>query len=107
MDSKAIATALEEMHPSPPVHLDSPILPKVEAQMLKIMPAMAPIIMPRIPKDILNEASQRYFEETREKRFGMPLEQLGKEKGGEQAWGNAVPELKAMADLLNGEKGPY
>jgi glutathione S-transferase len=107
MDSKAIATKLEEMHSSPPLHLDSPVLPNVEAHIMKIMPQMAPNIMPRIPKNILNEKSQGYFEETREKRFGMPLEVLGKEKGGEQAWEAATPHLKEMAELLNETEGPY
>jgi glutathione S-transferase len=107
MDSKAIAIALEEKHPSPPLHLDSSVLPKVEAAVGKIMPQMAPIIMPRIPRDILNDKSRGYFEETREKRFGMPLHVLEKEKGGEQAWENATPALMEMASLLNETKGLF
>jgi glutathione S-transferase len=107
MDSKAIATTIDALHPTPPIHLDSPILGKVEALIPRIMPQMAPIIMPRIPRNVLNEASALYFEETRAKRFGMPLNELEKEKGGEKAWKDAEPVLKELASLLNETKGPY
>jgi len=109
MDSRHIATALEERFPSPSLHLDSPILAKVEALVPKITPAaMAPIIIPRVPRDILNEKSKYYFETTRAERFGMSLDELEKsEKGGENAWENAKPGFKELAELLCETEGPF
>ena len=55
MESRAIAAALEQECPSPSLHLDSPILPKVEALMKIITPTLSPVFLPRVPRDILNE----------------------------------------------------
>ena len=108
MDSRKIAAALEEKHPDPPLHLDSLILPKVEAIIGKIMPALGPIILPRVPRNILNERSKSYFEKTRAERCGMTLDELEKSgKGGEKAYDNAMPHLKELAELLNETKGPF
>ena len=108
MDSRKIAAALEAKYPNPPMHLDSPILPKVEAAIAKIQPAMAPVVIPRVPRKILNERSKYYFEKTRAERFGMTLDELEKsEKGGEKAYENATPHLEELAELLNETKGPY
>ncbi len=108
MDSRKIAAALEDKYPDPPLHLDSAILPKVEAIIAKIQPAMAPVILPRVPRNLLNERSKYYFEKTRAERFGMTLDELEKsEKGGEKAYETATPHLKELAELLNETKGPY
>src|SRR5437660_1652590 len=67
MESHAIAAALEEAYPSPSLHLDSPILPKVEALMKILTPALSPVFLPRIPRDILNERGIYHFRK-RERR---------------------------------------
>jgi hypothetical protein len=41
---------------------------------------MAPIVMPQIPRHILNGGSVKYFHETWTKRFGMPLDEFEKSK---------------------------
>jgi glutathione S-transferase len=51
MESRAIAAVLEKEFPSPPLYLDSPILPKVEALMPKIMLHLPPVYLPRVPRD--------------------------------------------------------
>jgi len=108
MESRKIAAALEERYPDPPLHLDSPILPKVEAIIPKLTSPLAPINMPRVPRDILNPRSQEYFERTRAERFGMPLSEFEKsDKGGEVAWEGAAPHFKELADLLKENGGPY
>ena len=108
MESRAIAAALEQEFPSPPLHLDSPILPKVEALTSKITPALSPIFVPRVPRDILNPRSINYFIRTREEKFGMPLAELEKsEKGGGKAWENAAPHLSELAGLLRENEGPF
>jgi glutathione S-transferase len=108
MESRAIATALEKEFPSPPLYLDSPILPKVEALMPKITLHLAPVCPPRVSRDILNERSISYFNRTREARFGMPLDEFEKsEQGGETAWENATPHLRELAELLKEDGGPF
>lgn len=105
-DSRRIADALEQRHPSPPLHLDAEVLRQVEALMPKLMAPAAPILMPRIPRDILNEPSAEYFRRTRAKRFGMDLDELEKsEKGGEAAWRELRAPMREVVDLLAKDKG--
>ena len=108
MESRAIAAALEQECPSPSLHLDSPILPKVEVLMKIITPTLSPVFLPRVPRDILNERSIYYFQKTRQEKFGMLLDELEKsEKGGENAWKNATPHLSELAKLLKENGGPF
>jgi glutathione S-transferase len=108
MGSRAIAAVLEKEFPSPPLYLDSPILPKVEALMPKIMLHLPPVYIPRVPRDILNERSISYFIRTREAKFGMPLNEFEKsEKGGEHAWEKATPHVRELAELLKEDGGPF
>ena len=107
MDSKPIAIELEKQHPSPSLKLDEPALAEIEALMPQVWPQLAPIFMPQIPPKLLNEESAVYFEETRHKRFGMPLSQLGKEKGGEKAWAAAKEPLEALAKAVKANGGPF
>ncbi|KAI9719512.1 MAG: hypothetical protein M1828_006219 [Chrysothrix sp. TS-e1954] len=108
MDSKKIAHALEEKYPTtPPLHLDSEVLPRVEALLPKIMGPLAPVFMPQVPTNILNPASAQYFEKTRAERFGMSLPELAKQKGGEQAWEAGREGIMEMAGILREKGGPY
>jgi len=86
MDSRKIATRLEELYPTPSLHLDSPYQAKIESAMNKIMTHVEPIFLPLVPKNILNEASNPYWYRTREAWAGMSLDKLWEEKGGEKAW---------------------
>ena len=107
MDSRKIAAEIEKRHPSPSMHLDDEILPKVEGLIANMILTMAPVVMPQIPGALLNPPSAQYFEETREKRFGMSLAQLEKEKGGDQAWEKAKGPITEMAGLLKQKGGPF
>ena len=107
MDSRKIADALEQAHPSPSLHLDSPILQKVEELMTGCIMPIAPVLLPLVPRFRLGPASVEYFERTRAERFGMPLSQFEKEKGGEGAWKVAEPKWKEMGELLKAEGGPF
>jgi len=108
MNSKAIASALEKKHPSPSLHLDSPLLPQVEEVLGKVFMPLVPVFLPRIPRLLLNEASVDYFQQTRAAVFGMTLDELEKsDQGGDTAWKNAGPPLKGMAELLNATEGPF
>lgn len=107
MDSRKIADELEKQYPEPSLHLDAPILPKVEAVFLNLFKSLAPDMLPQIPRTLLNAASAEYFERTREVRFGMPLSQLEKEEGGDKAWEKAEPLFKELGDWLRANGGPF
>lgn len=106
-DSRKIADVLEKKNPSPSLHLDSPILKKVEELAPQCVMSLGPVFIPRIPRFMLNPRSAEYFERTREARFGMSLSQLEKEKGGESAWKAAEPKWKELGTLLKAEGGPF
>ncbi|KAK5120687.1 hypothetical protein LTR85_006045 [Meristemomyces frigidus] len=109
MESRAIAKALEELQPEPSLHLDNGYTDSVQAVAGKVQGALMPAGVYRIPTKLLNPRGSNYFRETREKRFGMSLEDLAKsDKGGENAWKNAhapMEELKAI--LHEHDDGPY
>ncbi|KAL8687388.1 MAG: hypothetical protein Q9218_006426, partial [Villophora microphyllina] len=108
MDSKAIAIALEKMYPNPPLYLDDPMLARVEELWPKLQTTLRGVAMPKIPRNVLNTESVTYFEETRGKRFGMPLSQLEKEVGGEKAWEDAKPFIKEFGEMLReNPEGPF
>ena len=107
MDSRKIADVLEEAHPSPSLHLDSRILEKVEELIPQCLMPIGPIFFPRVPRFLLNPRSAEYFEHTRGASFGMPLSQLEREKGGENAWKAAEPKWKELTTLLKAEGGPF
>lgn len=54
-DSRKIADKLEKDQPSPSMHLDAPVLKEIEGIMPRIMVAVAPIIMPLVPRNVLLE----------------------------------------------------
>lgn len=107
MDSKKIVAELESQYPEPSLHLDSPILAKVEAAVAQVLTPLRPVMMPPIPTNLLREPSVQYFERTREARFGMPLPQFGKEQGGDDAWKRAEPAFQEVGKLLKAEGGPF
>ena len=108
MDSLAIAKALEAMQPQPPLHLDNGYIDRTQGAVGKTLMALAPMAMPRVPVKVLREKSQPYFNETREKRFGMPLSELAKSEKAQNAWQSADPGVQDMKTLLHEhEEGPY
>lgn len=52
-DSRKIADHLERDQPNPSMHLDAPVLSDVETIISKVMPALAPLMMPKIPRNVL------------------------------------------------------
>ena len=107
MDSRKIADVLEKEHPSPSLHLDSPIEKKVEELVPQCTGPLGPVYVPRVPRFVLNPPSVEYFERTRKARFGMTLSQLETEKGGESAWKAVEPKWKELGNLLKAEGGPF
>ncbi|PNS17396.1 hypothetical protein CAC42_7079 [Sphaceloma murrayae] len=110
MDSIKIAEHLESAYPPgnyASLKLNDPVQQRVVDALGKIMGAMAPIVMPLIPRNILNPPSAEYFQRTRKERFGMVLDDMEKEKGGEKAWTSAKEPIANMAAILNETEGPY
>ena len=107
MDSKNIANRLEREHPSPSLHLDSPLLKQVEEMTPKVLMPFRGVWIPLVPRNLLNERSREYFERTRQERFGMPLDELMEKEGGEDAWAKVVPALKELGDFIEKEGGPF
>ena len=108
MDSRKIADTLEQRHPSPSLHLDAEVLREVEAIATNLLIASCPLILPLVPRHILNDESVEYFQQDRAKRFGTSLDQLEKEKGGEAAWKQMQAPLQEVAKLLKkADGGPF
>ncbi|KAI0839215.1 putative glutathione S-transferase [Hypoxylon sp. FL0890] len=109
-DSKEIAKVLEEKHPEPSLHLDSPYLPKYVEHLIEVFKALGPVYMPGVYKNILNEPSLEYFRTTREKWSGKTMEKLEESggPGGEKAWSVAAPHLQKITALLKeNADGPF
>lgn len=110
MESFKIAAELESRHPQPSLRLDSGLHARAGEAVAQAALPLIPVFMPRIPRAVLCESSVPYFLAAREKRFGMPLDQLERERGGEQAWRAAGPGVQALARLLSDHKvdqGPF
>lgn len=110
MDSLAIARTLESKHPQRPLHLDNDLHTALGPLLAKISLPLIPVFMPLIHRTIIPESASAYFHSTRSARFGMPLEQLEREKGGQQAWEAAKPGLEDLCTFIRGTKkdeGPF
>ncbi|KAF4494680.1 glutathione S-transferase [Fusarium agapanthi] len=108
MDSNNILERVEKDHPEPSVHKDSPVLAKLFSIMPNIMSALRPVYFYTVPNNILSEKSIPYWHETRSKMAGQPIEELHKEKGGQQAWDNAKAHIQEVEALLKeNSEGPF
>ncbi|KAF2724507.1 hypothetical protein K431DRAFT_291599 [Polychaeton citri CBS 116435] len=120
MDSQAIATYLDETHPSPPLRLTDPsyastTLAPISSLLARAAIPLFPVFMPRIGRDVIVESSSEYFHENQAKRFGMPMAQLEAARGGDAAWEAAKPAIEALGALVQqggggkgeAESGPF
>jgi hypothetical protein len=109
MDSRKIGEALDKLQPMPKLHMErGDVIDKTQAAVLELFGHLRPEVMPRVPPMLLNPRSAEYFEETRAKRFGMSLADLGKsDLSGEVAWKNAEPSVKKLADILKEKPGDF
>ncbi|KAH9893118.1 putative glutathione S-transferase [Xylariomycetidae sp. FL2044] len=112
MDSYKIAPELEARYPaSPRLHLDAPVLPRVREHMIGFMVALRGEFVPRVCADILGGASQPFFDASRAADFGMSLERVRRELGGDAAYEAARPHIERVTALLkeegSGEAGPF
>ena len=77
--------------------------------MRQIMPTFAPIYLPRIPRNVLNEASIPYWRRTREGWINTTLEEYEATKGGAVCFDKMEPLLREVTALLEETKaeGPF
>ena len=68
---------------------------------------MPAVVLPKVARNLLNPPSAEYFERTRQEKFGMPLAQLEREKGGESAFEEAEPGFKKVGEMLREKGGPF
>ncbi|KXJ96145.1 hypothetical protein Micbo1qcDRAFT_158354 [Microdochium bolleyi] len=107
MDSWDIAKKLEEVHPEPSLHLDAPYVAKVQDIMPKIMGNLKTIVSVQVPKNLLNDAGQAYWRQTREERIGMTLEKAETEHSGIDRWEKAASDIKQVSAWLKENEGPF
>lgn len=108
MRSEVIAPKIEELHPSPSVHLDSPYMSKITALVAK-MSRLRPVYMHDICTKVLHEDSVDFFYRDRTEKAGMPLEKVLEAEGGaESAFNDVAPTMKEVTALLKeNTEGPY
>jgi hypothetical protein len=85
--------------------LEDPTVLKVRDQIAKMFDPLRVHFIPKVVR-ILPHRSAVYFEETREKRFGMPLSEVLK-NAGEDSWEKAEVFAKETGDLLRKHEGPF
>ncbi|EKG14574.1 Glutathione S-transferase [Macrophomina phaseolina MS6] len=103
MDSWEIAKEIEKRYPQNSLRLDSEPIPALAG----VFAPLAGVLLPLVPRHVLTEKSQPYFNETRKERFGMSLDDYEKEKGGDQAWEAAKEPIAELATVLKKNDGPY
>ena len=115
-DSLAIARWAEHTHPTPSLYL--PCTPHALAaqRVAAATLPLVPILMPRMPRDVLRPESAQDFEAASAERFGMLLDVVEKKKGKEDAWKRAQLGLDSLEELVkggafkvegDGEGGPF
>ena len=111
-ESNNCAEALESLYPEPKLHLDAnlhrTIMEKVDQSTGNIMP----LIMPALLHDCLPERSSKFFDEDREKRWGIKPLDLAALKG-EELWqageapGGSFEQLKDELHKHKKDDGPF
>lgn len=110
MESLAIAPKLEELYPQPSLHLDNGFHEEAQTAIGEAIGPLIPYFMPRVARYVVVEEDVEWFHDDRSKRFGVSLDQLEAEKGGDAAWEAAKSGFKHMAELLTKHKkdeGPF
>jgi len=107
MDSRVIAAAVEERHPSPPLHLDSTALARLEALLPTAASALLPLYLARAPRDVLGEGSLAYWYRTRAETYGMPVDDYERAHPPAECWAAARPALEGVTALLRETDGPF
>ncbi|KAK5174519.1 uncharacterized protein LTR77_001599 [Saxophila tyrrhenica] len=112
MNSANIAPVLEELHPSPPLHLDADLHGPITEAVENLAGVVWWDTLADVPS-MLPPRSAKYFEDTRKETFGMTLKEFAAVKGGEQAWktaaepGGAAEKLGDLLTKHRKDEGPF
>lgn len=99
-DSTRVAPKLESLYPEPSLHLDAALHDSVaDAVEAVVSGTIASSLL--LLLEVLPERSSKFFAEDRAKRFGMPLEDLAANYGGDPAWQAAEAPGGSLEQLLN------
>jgi glutathione S-transferase len=116
-DSWPVALYLDKAFPAPEY---PPLFPSEGSQALALavqqivngcMGKTSPILIPKVPLNILDDRDQEYFNRTRSspQMYGKPLsEVLAKGEALEKAWKALLNDLRLLASMLGAnDKGPF
>lgn len=108
MESRKIASAIEELHPGPKAHLDNEIHLRTQKALNTVLMTLQAVLVPRMPRECLSGPTIQYHRDARVKTYGMTLEELEATSGGDECWRRAEPHLKTMAGILReNPSGPF
>jgi len=107
MDSRVIAAAIEERHPTPSVRLDAPQLARLEALLPAAATPLRPLFLAHVPRTFLDEGSLEYWYRTRGEAVGRHVEEHEKANPAEGCWAAAKPGLGKITALLQETHGPF
>ncbi|KAK5168170.1 uncharacterized protein LTR77_006738 [Saxophila tyrrhenica] len=108
MDSRKIALALDIYQPEPTLHMGyADVIDRAQNAVSGVLGTLAPIVLPRVPVMLLNDKSAKYFNETREARFGISLPELGVSDKAKGAWEEAKPKMEELRQVLTEKEGKY
>ncbi|KAK4504550.1 hypothetical protein PRZ48_005466 [Zasmidium cellare] len=108
MDSLKIARKLDELHPTPSLHLDTDVFEKTSAVTAKLGGPLLPVFMPIIGREIVLEEDAEWFETDRSQKFGMSMAEFERTKGGELAWEKTGEGMEMLRGLLReNPEGPF
>lgn len=110
MDSMQIAKHIEESHPTPSLHLDSPYLAEVMkriAGLQELGTGLRGVFLPMVPGRLLNEKSVSYWMETRTKDYGS-LEKLAEDSKTSKVWESSAHNAQHVTNMLKeNNTGPF
>lgn len=108
-ESLAIAHRLEQQNPQRSLRIDSPNTDVVIKLTEKIMYAVLPDFVPKVPKRLLADASLEYWYRTRQEWFGgIKLDDLERRQGGHQVYQKARADIKQLGEMLQKVRsGPF
>ena len=107
MNSAKIIPKLEELHPTPSLHLDANLHEALEEAVTNLAGTVWWDAYALMPKRILNPAAAESIEKSRAVIFGATLHECAKAKGGPQAWEAAAAPggpAEKLAKLLTENK---
>ncbi|KAI8220379.1 hypothetical protein K4K54_008633 [Colletotrichum sp. SAR 10_86] len=107
MNSKKIIPRIEADYPEPPLYHDADLSQEALKHIAPVWDALAPVLLPVAPREVLNERSAEYFWRTRKEFLGMSLDEFEEKHGGEKAWEKAKKPIEDAAALLNKTEGPF